>query len=149
MLWAEVSHGANFTYAGASTDARCLFALALPRKAAARQQARGSASAAADGHVGLKYIHSDQYTLTPCAPDCLCTLSHPYTDSNARPRSPETMLAALRRWPAARTLEDVKDCLDFCSAAWLQLFCRLGGAPLLLEVAPGLETCCCCLTLNP
>ncbi len=44
------------------------------------------------------------------------------------------MLAALRRWPAARTLEDVKDCLDFCSTAWLQLFCRLGGAPLLLEV---------------
>ena len=48
-------------------------------------------------------------------------------------RSPETMLAALRRWPAARTLEDVKDCLDYCSTAWLQLFCRLGGAPLLLE----------------
>ena len=53
-----------------------------------------------------------------------------------RPRSPETMLAALRRWPAARTLEDVKECLDYCSKAWLQLFCRLGGAPLLLEVAP-------------
>ncbi|KAK9832732.1 hypothetical protein WJX81_005524 [Elliptochloris bilobata] len=47
--------------------------------------------------------------------------------------SPETMLAALQRWPAARTLEDVKDCLDFCSTAWVQLFCRLGGAPLLLE----------------
>jgi hypothetical protein len=53
-----------------------------------------------------------------------------------RARSPETMLAALRRWPAVRTLEDVKDCLDFCSGAWLQLFCRLGGAPLLLEARP-------------
>jgi hypothetical protein len=32
---------------------------------------------------------------------------------------------------------DVKDCLDFCSTSWVSLFCRLGGAELLLQVSTG------------
>ena len=36
--------------------------------------------------------------------------------------------------PSVRTLMDLKDCLDFCSTSWVQLFCRLGGAALLLQV---------------
>ena len=44
------------------------------------------------------------------------------------------MMEEVRRSPTAKTLEDLKDCLDFCSTSWTALFCRLGGAPLLLQV---------------
>ena len=49
-------------------------------------------------------------------------------------RSPENMLHEVRRWPASKTLEDLKDCLDFCNTSWIALFCQLGGAELLLQV---------------
>ena len=48
--------------------------------------------------------------------------------------SPDNMMEEVRRWPSTKTLEDLKDCLDFCSTSWTALFCRLGGAPLLLQV---------------
>lgn len=38
------------------------------------------------------------------------------------------------RRPAARALADLKECLDFGTAAWIGLFARLGGAELLLQV---------------
>lgn len=50
------------------------------------------------------------------------------------PRSPESMLSELRRWPGSSTLEDLKECLDFSSSAWASLYCQLHGAELLLEV---------------
>lgn len=47
--------------------------------------------------------------------------------------SPEGMIAEVQRWPGAESLGDAKECLDFASAAWCRLFCRLRGAETLLE----------------
>lgn len=38
------------------------------------------------------------------------------------------------RRPSAQALADLKECLDFGTAAWIGLFARLGGAELLLQV---------------
>ena len=38
------------------------------------------------------------------------------------------------RRPSAQVLADLKECLDFGTAAWIGLFARLGGADLLLQV---------------
>ena len=46
-------------------------------------------------------------------------------------------MSEVQRWPSRPTLEDLKECLDYCSTSWVGLYCRLGGAHLLLEV-----TCC-------
>lgn len=43
------------------------------------------------------------------------------------------MIAEVQRWPGAESLADAKQCLDFASAAWCRLFCRLHGGELLLE----------------
>ena len=48
--------------------------------------------------------------------------------------SPDNMLQEVRLKPSTKTLEDLKDCLDYCSTSWTALFCNLGGAPLLLQV---------------
>ncbi|EFN54922.1 hypothetical protein CHLNCDRAFT_134639 [Chlorella variabilis] len=42
-------------------------------------------------------------------------------------------LNRVQRWPGAESLADAKECLDFASAAWCRLFCRLHGGELLLE----------------
>ncbi|KAA6421764.1 MAG: formin domain containing, partial [Trebouxia sp. A1-2] len=47
--------------------------------------------------------------------------------------SPENMISEVQRWPSRPTLEDLKECLDYCSTSWVGLYCRLGGAHLLLE----------------
>ncbi|PRW57389.1 formin 20 isoform X2 [Chlorella sorokiniana] len=47
--------------------------------------------------------------------------------------SPQAMIAEVQRWPGAESLGDAKECLDFASAAWCRLFCRLHGGELLLE----------------
>ncbi|KAL0049978.1 hypothetical protein WJX82_001917 [Trebouxia sp. C0006] len=47
--------------------------------------------------------------------------------------SPENMMSEVQRWPSRPTLEDLKECLDYCSTSWVSLYCRLGGAHLLLE----------------
>ena len=54
--------------------------------------------------------------------------------------SPDEMMREVAACPSVRTLTDLKDCLDFCSTSWVQLFCRLGGAALLLQV---LVAACC------
>ncbi|KAK9800865.1 hypothetical protein WJX73_002751 [Symbiochloris irregularis] len=56
-----------------------------------------------------------------------------WSDSDTAFVSPDNMMEEVRRWPSSKTLEDLKDCLDFCSTQWTSLFCRLGGAPLLLQ----------------
>ncbi len=38
------------------------------------------------------------------------------------------------RRASAQALADLKECLDFGTAAWIGLFARLGGAELLLQV---------------
>ncbi len=43
-------------------------------------------------------------------------------------------MSEVQRWPSRPTLEDLKECLDYCSTSWVGLYCRLGGAHLLLEV---------------
>ena len=48
--------------------------------------------------------------------------------------SPDEMMKEVAACPSVRALMDLKDCLDFCSTSWVQLFCRLGGAGLLLQV---------------
>lgn len=45
------------------------------------------------------------------------------------------MIAEVQRWPGAESLGDAKEVLDFASAAWCRLFCRLHGPQLLLEAA--------------
>ena len=55
--------------------------------------------------------------------------------------SPDEMMKEVATCPNVRTLMDLKDCLDFCSTSWVQLFCRLGGAALLLQVAVCLQCC--------
>lgn len=52
------------------------------------------------------------------------------------------MVAEVQRWPSVKTLEDLKDCLDFCNAAWLALFCQLGGIQVLLQVLQASEWLC-------
>ena len=52
------------------------------------------------------------------------------------PCSPENMISEVQRWPSQLTLEDLKECLDYCSTSWVGLYCRLGGVHLLLEVTP-------------
>lgn len=47
--------------------------------------------------------------------------------------SPENMISEVQRWPSQLTLEDLKECLDYCSTSWVGLYCRLGGVHLLLE----------------
>ena len=50
------------------------------------------------------------------------------------PCSPENMISEVQKWPSRPTPEDLKECLDYCSTSWVGLYCRLGGAHLLLEV---------------
>jgi len=59
-------------------------------------------------------------------------------------------MSEVQRWPSRPTLEDLKECLDYCSTSWVGLYCRLGGAHLLLEVNHPLpislctsSKCCC------
>lgn len=40
----------------------------------------------------------------------------------------------VRRQPTAARLTVLKECLDYCSPKWLDMFCRLDGAWLLLDV---------------
>lgn len=54
------------------------------------------------------------------------------------------MIAEVQKWPSRETLEDLKECLDYCSTSWLGLYCRLGGAHLLLEVYPIYTMCHMC-----
>ena len=49
------------------------------------------------------------------------------------PCSPEGMIRSVQSCPGASSLADLKDCLDFCSNSWVSLFCRQGGAALLLQ----------------
>ena len=44
------------------------------------------------------------------------------------------MIRSVQSCPSASVLADLKDCLDFCSNSWVSLFCRQGGAALLLQV---------------
>lgn len=57
--------------------------------------------------------------------------------------SPDNMMEEVRRCPSTKTLEDLKDCLDFCSTFWTAVFCRLGGIPLLLQVHASLCAASC------
>lgn len=50
------------------------------------------------------------------------------------------MISEVQKWPSRPTLEDLKECLDYCSTSWVGLYCRLGGAHLLLEVTSLLPT---------
>jgi hypothetical protein len=40
----------------------------------------------------------------------------------------------VRRLPSASSLTTLKECLDYSSREWLDMFCRLDGAALLLQV---------------
>ena len=50
-------------------------------------------------------------------------------------------MTEVQRWPSRHTLDYLKECLAYSNTSWVALFCRLGGAGLLLEVG-----CCslCC-----
>jgi hypothetical protein len=48
-------------------------------------------------------------------------------------RTPSQMAAAVRRWPSAKNLAALMDCL-WGGRAWVAGFCSRGGAELLLEV---------------
>ncbi|GFR41844.1 hypothetical protein Agub_g2623, partial [Astrephomene gubernaculifera] len=47
---------------------------------------------------------------------------------------PEAMIVQVRRLPSAASLGSLKECLDYCSRDWVDMFCRLDGAALLLDV---------------
>ncbi|EFJ47096.1 hypothetical protein VOLCADRAFT_105316 [Volvox carteri f. nagariensis] len=47
---------------------------------------------------------------------------------------PEAVIVQVRRMPTAISLTTLKECLDYCSKDWLDMFCRLDGATLLLDV---------------
>eukprot|EP00891_Asterochloris_glomerata_P002244 jgi/Astpho2/2244/fgenesh1_pg.00040_%23_71_t len=47
--------------------------------------------------------------------------------------SPEAMVTEVQRWPSRHTLDYLKECLAYSNTSWVALFCRLGGAGLLLE----------------
>ena len=48
--------------------------------------------------------------------------------------SPEKMLEELRQRPSLKVLEDLNLCLAYRSTTWLQVYCRLGGVAMQLEV---------------
>ena len=48
--------------------------------------------------------------------------------------SPEKMLEELRQRPSLKVLEDLNLCLAYRSTNWLQVYCRLGGVAMQLEV---------------
>ena len=43
-------------------------------------------------------------------------------------------MTEVQRWPSRHTLDYLKECLAYSNTSWVALFCRLGGAGLLLEV---------------
>lgn len=45
------------------------------------------------------------------------------------------MIVELRRAPGTDALLGLKESLDFASAAWSTLFCRMGGASLLAQAS--------------
>ncbi|PNH10553.1 Formin-like protein 13 [Tetrabaena socialis] len=47
---------------------------------------------------------------------------------------PEAVIVQVRRLPNAASLGALKECLDYCSADWADMYCRLDGAALLLDV---------------
>jgi len=55
--------------------------------------------------------------------------------------SPDLMIREVQSCPSVRTLMDLKDCLDFCSTSWVALYCRLGGAGLLLQASAPADVC--------
>lgn len=63
----------------------------------------------------------------PCGRPTACALQNPTHNVACMP------LLQVQRWPGAESLADAKECLDFASAAWCRLFCRLHGGELLLE----------------
>lgn len=78
-------------------------------------------------HIKSSVMHS-QRTATRVAAICTTPLSVWLSCS------PENMITEVQKWPSRATLEDLKECLDYCSTSWVGLYCRLGGAHLLLEV---------------
>ncbi|KXZ42878.1 hypothetical protein GPECTOR_113g290 [Gonium pectorale] len=55
-------------------------------------------------------------------------------DGDATFASPEAIIVQVRRLPSAASMCSLKECLDYCSPDWVDVFCRLDGAALLLEV---------------
>ncbi|KAK9830554.1 hypothetical protein WJX72_012430 [[Myrmecia] bisecta] len=56
-----------------------------------------------------------------------------WSESDTHFVSPENMISEVRRWPSVRTLEDLRECLSFGATSWIAVYCRLGGAELLME----------------
>ncbi|GIL94774.1 hypothetical protein Vretimale_733, partial [Volvox reticuliferus] len=47
---------------------------------------------------------------------------------------PEAVIVQVRNAPTVASLTTLKECLDYCSREWLDMYCRLDGAKLLLDV---------------